>query len=134
MQFCDSLHKRHLQTTIQYQQGHFGIPCHPCGGSIAVIKGFALFNKPITSLGLTLAEFVVTACIAGILAAVAISGFMDVITNNRITSVANHLVTALAYTRSEAIKRGQQIKMKHKDTIVRMLDNVGYLPIATVME
>lgn len=82
-----------------------------------------MLNKPVTSLGLTLVELVVTVCIAGILAAVAIPSFMNVITNNRTTSVANQLVAALAYTRSEAVKRGQQVTMKHKDITARVWDN-----------
>ena len=82
-----------------------------------------MVNKPITSLGLTLVELVATVCIAGVLAAVAIPNFMNVITNNRTTSVANQLVAALAYTRSEAIKRGLQVTMKHKDITARVWDN-----------
>jgi type IV fimbrial biogenesis protein FimT len=82
-----------------------------------------MLNKPVTSLGLTLVELVVTVCIAGILAAVAIPSFMNVITNNRTTSVANQLVAALAYTRSEAIKRGLQVTMKHKGTTLKVWDN-----------
>ena len=96
---------------------------YPVWQSIAVIKGFAMVNKPVTSLGLTLVELVATVCIAGVLAGVAIPGFMNVIRDNRTTSVANQLVTALAYTRSEAIKRGLQVTMKHKGTTAQVWDN-----------
>jgi type IV fimbrial biogenesis protein FimT len=82
-----------------------------------------MVNKLMVSLGLTLAELLGTVCIVGILTAVAIPSFMDVITNNRTTGIANQLVSALAYTRSEAIKRGQQVTMKHKGSTARVWDN-----------
>ena len=79
-----------------------------------------MYNKPITSLAVTLPELMATVCVSGVLAAVAIPSFMNMITENRTTSIANQLVTALAYTRSEAIKRGQQVTMKHKGTTERV--------------
>jgi type IV fimbrial biogenesis protein FimT len=79
-----------------------------------------MYNKPITSLAVTLPELMATVCVSGVLAAVAIPSFMSMITENRTTSIANQLVTALAYTRSEAIKRGQQVTMKHKGTTERV--------------
>ena len=78
-----------------------------------------MHNKPITSLGVTLPELMTTVCISGILASVAIPGFKDIITSNRSTSIANQLVTALNYARSEAIKRGLQVTIKHKDATPR---------------
>jgi type IV fimbrial biogenesis protein FimT len=71
-------------------------------------------NKPITSLGVTLPELMTTVCVSGFLAAVAVPGFKDIITSNRTTSIANQLVTALNYTRSEAVKRGLQVTIRHK--------------------
>jgi type IV fimbrial biogenesis protein FimT len=80
-------------------------------------------NKPITSLGLTLPEVVTTVCISGILVSVAIPSFMKVITNSRTTSIVNQLVTALNYSRSEAIKRGVQVTIKHKGATPRAWEN-----------
>jgi type IV fimbrial biogenesis protein FimT len=80
-------------------------------------------NKPITSPGLTLPELVITVCISGILVSVAIPSFMNVITNNRTAAIANQLITALAYARSEAIKRGLQITIKHKGTALKVWEN-----------
>ncbi|MEQ1544214.1 GspH/FimT family protein [Methyloglobulus sp.] len=80
-------------------------------------------NKPITSLGLTLPEVVTTVCISGILATVAIPNFMNAISNNRSTSISNQVVATLAYSRSEAIKRGQQVTIKHKGTTLKVWDN-----------
>jgi type IV fimbrial biogenesis protein FimT len=79
--------------------------------------------KPITSLGLTLPELVMTVCISVILAGIAIPSFIDVITNNRTATIANQLITALAYARSEAIKRGSQVTIKHKGTTARVWDD-----------
>ena len=80
-------------------------------------------NKPITSSGLTLLELVTTVCIAGILMSIAAPSFMKVITDNRFSSIANQLVASLAYTRSEAIKRGMQVTIKHKGSTSQVWDD-----------
>jgi type IV fimbrial biogenesis protein FimT len=71
-------------------------------------------NMQMPSQGLTLPELMATICIAGILMTVAVPSFMGVITNNRTVSIANQLVTALTYARSEAIKRGLPVAVRHK--------------------
>jgi type IV fimbrial biogenesis protein FimT len=80
----------------------------------------AMFYKQILNKGLTLPELMATLCISVILAALAIPNFMNVMRSNRSTTIANQLVSALAYTRSEAIKRGQQVTIRHKGEIGRM--------------
>lgn len=82
-----------------------------------------MHNKPITNLGVTLPELMTTVCISGILASVAVPGFKNVITESRTASIANQLVAALNYTRSEAIKRGQQVTIKHKGTTTRVWED-----------
>ncbi len=86
------------------------------------IKETAMPNKPATSSGLTLLELVTIVCIVGILMAIATPNFMQVITDNRFSTIANRLVTALAYTRSEAIKRGTQVTVKHKGSTAQIWD------------
>jgi type IV fimbrial biogenesis protein FimT len=81
-----------------------------------------MYNKSTINLGLTLPELMITVCISGIIASVAIPSFMKVIMNNRATSIANDLVSALAYSRSEAIKRGLQVTIKHKGNAARVWD------------
>lgn len=66
-------------------------------------------HKSTSELGFTLVELIATIAIVGILFGVAIPSFITTITNNRLTSNANQLVTALNVARSEAIKRGVQI-------------------------
>lgn len=56
--------------------------------------------------GLTLVELMVTLAIAVILLAVAVPSFQDFILNARRTALANELVLALTYAKSEAVKRG----------------------------
>jgi len=51
----------------------------------------------------------ITVAIAGILAAVAMPSFTNLIISNRLTTYNNELVSALNLARSEAIKRNQQI-------------------------
>ena len=74
-----------------------------------------MYHKPLTKSGLTLPELMVSVCIIGFLAAFAVPNFMNMIAENRLTSSTNELVAALAFTRSEAIKRGVQVTIKHKD-------------------
>ena len=62
--------------------------------------------------GFTLMELLVTISIVGILAALAIPSFQSTIQNNRLTTSANSLVTALNLARSEAVKRGQMVVVR----------------------
>ena len=63
-------------------------------------------NHPRTAFGFTLLELIVAISIAGILMAMAIPSFSDMMRNNRLTTYTNELVTSLNIARSEAIKRG----------------------------
>lgn len=61
--------------------------------------------------GFTLIELLVTISIAVILMTVAIPSFTNFIRDNRLTTQSNDLVLALAYARSEAVKRGLQVSV-----------------------
>jgi type IV fimbrial biogenesis protein FimT len=80
-------------------------------------------NKPLANIGLTLLELVTTVCIAGILMAIATPSFVNVISDNRFSTHANRLVTALAYARNEAVTRGTQVTIKHKGTVAQVWDS-----------
>jgi type IV fimbrial biogenesis protein FimT len=69
-------------------------------------------NNPKQASGFTLLELIVAISIAGILMALAIPSFSDMIRNNRLTTYTNELVTALNIAHSEAIKRGQQVVVR----------------------
>lgn len=73
-----------------------------------------MYKAQISSQGLTLPELMATICIAGILMTIAIPSFKEVITNNRTISITNQVVSAFAYTRSEAVKRGVPVAIRHK--------------------
>jgi type IV fimbrial biogenesis protein FimT len=66
--------------------------------------------------GFTLIELLVTIAIAAILLTVAVPNFITFVQNNRLTSQANDLVTALNYARSEAIKRGVRVTVCSRAT------------------
>lgn len=66
-------------------------------------------NHPRTASGFTLLELIVAISIAGILMAMAIPSFQDLMRNNRLTTYANEFVTTLNLARSEAVKRGVPI-------------------------
>lgn len=59
--------------------------------------------------GFTLVELMVVLSIAAILLTVAVPGFQSFILNARRTTLANDLVLALAYAKSEAVKRGVRV-------------------------
>lgn len=59
-----------------------------------------------TKQGFTLIELMVTLMIAVILITIGIPSFQNIVRNNRTTAIANEMLTALYFARSEAIKRG----------------------------
>jgi len=66
--------------------------------------------------GFTLIELLVTIAIAAIVLTIAVPNFIVFVQNNRLTSQANDLVTALNYARSEAIKRGVRVTVCSRAT------------------
>lgn len=94
-------------------------------------------SKSIKCLGFTLVELLVTMAIAAILLGIAIPSFIDLIKNNRLTTITNTLVTSLSYARNEAVKRGSQVTMINKGdwslgwTICVDVDNINSCADAT---
>lgn len=83
-------------------------------------------EKLLVQGGFTLLELMVTLSIAGILTAIAIPSFTETIKSNRITTQVNQFVSALNFTRSEAIKRGVRVSMcKSSDAVTCMKDGAG---------
>jgi len=73
-------------------------------------------NNPKSASGFTLLELIVAISIAGILMAMAIPSFSDMIRNNRLTTYANELVGSLNIARSEAVKRGVTVSVRKTGT------------------
>jgi type IV fimbrial biogenesis protein FimT len=73
-------------------------------------------NNPKPDSGFTLLELIIAISITGILIAMAIPSFSDMIRNNRLTTYANEFVTSLNIARSEAIKRGQHVVIRKTGT------------------
>ena len=61
--------------------------------------------------GFTLIELMVTLAVAGILLAVGVPSFINVIVGNRLATQSNELVSAFHWARSEAVKRNQPIRL-----------------------
>lgn len=59
--------------------------------------------------GFTLVELMVTLGVAGVLLALAVPSFNQLIVTNRLTTQANEVVAAMNFARSEAIKRNTRI-------------------------
>ena len=59
--------------------------------------------------GFTLVELLMTLVIASIVVTLAVPAFTETIRNNRLTTQANELITALNVARSEAIKRRSNV-------------------------
>ena len=68
-----------------------------------------LYHNSKKASGFTLLELMIAISVAGVLMALAVPSFKDMIRNTRLTTYTNELVTALNLARSEAIKRGQQV-------------------------
>ena len=61
--------------------------------------------------GFTLLELLVTLSIAAILLAVGVPSYITFIDNNRVTSQANDMLYSVNMARSEAIKRGTEVRL-----------------------
>lgn len=61
-------------------------------------------NAKMKKNGFTLIELIVTLAIAGIFASIAIPSFLDMLANDKTTSVANDLLASVQQTRSEAVR------------------------------
>lgn len=68
------------------------------------------FNKR-PSRGFTLIEMLVVIAILGIMAAIAIPSFQDMLANQRVRSAATDLVSDITLARTEAIKRQQRVQV-----------------------
>jgi type IV fimbrial biogenesis protein FimT len=71
-----------------------------------------MLKKSLRASGFSLIELIITVTIVGILSAIAIPSFSNIISNNRLTAYSNEFVGALNLARSEAIKRGTQVTVE----------------------
>lgn len=65
--------------------------------------------RALSVSGFTLIELMVTVSVAGVLLAIAVPSFNQLIVTNRLTAQANEFVAAINFARSEAIKRNARL-------------------------
>jgi type IV fimbrial biogenesis protein FimT len=68
-------------------------------------------NGRLASRGFTLMELMFTIAVAGILLAVAVPSFQDMIANNRLVSQSTEIVAAMNFARSEAISKNATVRV-----------------------
>ena len=61
--------------------------------------------------GFTLLELMAAIAVLGVLVAIGVPSFAEIIRNNRVTTQTNALVTAISIARSEASKRGMPVAL-----------------------
>lgn len=65
--------------------------------------------------GFTLIELMITIAVAAILLAIAVPSFTAMLINNRLNTQANEMVAIFALARSEATKRGTEVRVAAQD-------------------
>lgn len=81
-----------------------------------------MYNKK----GFSLIELIIVLSITAILATIAIPSFQWVIRTNRLAAATNQMVAMLAFTRSEAIKRGVRVTLCKSDSGVQCTTSQGF--------
>ena len=76
--------------------------------------------------GFTLIELLVVVAIISITLAIGFPSFQSIITNSRLTTAANSMVSALQFARSEALKQHKAVVIRKKTTdwIVRAFRSI----------
>ncbi|MCO6428102.1 GspH/FimT family pseudopilin [Nitrosomonas communis] len=64
-----------------------------------------------TCSGFTMLELMITLSIGAILATIAVPSYQSIMVQSRLSTQANEFLTALHYSRSEAVKRGRRVTM-----------------------
>jgi len=72
--------------------------------------------KKRNNYGFTLIELMITLVVAVIVLTVAVPSLQDMVTSNRVATEVNSLVATLNRARSEAIKRGESVKLCASNT------------------
>lgn len=75
--------------------------------------------------GFTLIELMITIAIAAILITIAVPGFKSFISGNRMTTLANELVTELMVAKAEAVRRNASISICIKSSGSNVCNNSG---------
>ncbi|HWR76296.1 MAG TPA: GspH/FimT family pseudopilin [Thiobacillus sp.] len=68
-----------------------------------------MVDAPASKRGFTLIELLVTLAVAAILVTIAVPNYQMFVLNNRMTTQANDLITAITLARSEAVKRAANV-------------------------
>jgi len=75
-------------------------------------RGFTSYQKKQkATAGFTLIELMVTISVAAILLSIAIPGFKQLSTRNRITTYTNDFIASINYARSEAVRLGSPVSI-----------------------
>lgn len=83
------------------------------------------FGVPCRAAGFTLVELMVTIAVAAILLMIAVPNFRNIISSNRLTTVANTMVNALNTARMEAIKRNGSVQFCSDSATSNTSDTLG---------
>lgn len=69
------------------------------------------FKVVVANRGVTLVELLVALAVLSVLLATGVPGLEGLVANHRASAQANHLVAALAFARSEALKSGRAVTL-----------------------
>ena len=103
-----------------------GQPWKKCAQRFGVNRSWSAVSVWEIPEGYSLIEVTVVLALIAVLAGISVPSFASLLRENRLATVANELLAAITFTRSEAIKRGRRVTLCTSSNLTDCESNVGW--------